>query len=191
MSRSDDFQPRPPIRYPRARLSPAKDELMLVTIPRAQVEDGDPAPVLQQLEFMTETRELAERWEGRLTLAFAGWDDDPRETAEIPAVRAYFAALTEAWPYWLHFAEKVGDTVPHLLRLLCHGHVEQVSAELVGWRFDDLDEVRRQLLQLFVRQNGLYERLGLPESMNQRIAEEVAQLLESAFSGGLPLGPPV
>lgn len=161
---------------------------MVVTIPRAQVEDGDIAPVLQQLEFMTESRELAERWEGQVSVAFAGWEDDPRETAEIPEIRAYFAALSEAWPYWLHFGEKVGDTLPHVLRLLCRGHIEQITDGVVGWAFDDLEEVRRLLLQLFVRQNGLYERLELSESMNQRIAEEVAQLLESAFSGGPPLG---
>lgn len=156
---------------------------MVVTIPRAQVEDCNVAPALQQLEFMIETRELAERWEGQLTIAFAGWEEDARETAEIPAIRAYFGALTEAWPYWLHFAEKVGDTLPHVLRLLCRGHVEQVAAGRVGWRFEDLDEVRQQLLRLFLRQNALYERLQLPESMNRRISEEVAQLLESAFSG--------
>lgn len=177
-----------PLRYPKARLSPAKDDRLLIEVPRAQVEAGDIAPVLQQLEFMTETRELAERWEGRVAVVFAGWDDDPREVTEIPEVRSYFAALTESFPYWLHFIEKVGDSLPLVLGLLCRGHREAFAPGLIGWAFDDLEEVRRQLLQLFVLQNGLYDRLGLPDSMNQRIAEEVAQLLESAFSGGPPPG---
>jgi hypothetical protein len=177
-----------PIRYPRARLSPAKDELMILVIHRDEVEAGDIAPVLQQLEFMTETRELAERWEGRIAVVFNGWDDDPREVVEIPAVRRYFADLTEAWPYWLHFIEKVGDTLPLVLGLLCLGHREAIAPGLIGWAFEDLEEVRRLLLHLFVLQNALYERLGLPESMNQRISEEVAQLLESVFSGERPPG---
>lgn len=163
---------------------------MLLAIPRDEVEAGDIDPVLQQLNFLCETRELAERWEGRISFFFDGWDDDPRETAEIPAIRSYFAALTAAWPYWLHFAEKIGDTLPHLLRLLCRGRIEALAPGLVGWGFADLGEVRQQLLQLFVRQNGLYERLGLSESMNERISEEVAQLLESVFSGGPPPGAP-
>lgn len=163
---------------------------MILTIPRDEVEAGDIAPVAQQLGFLSETREMALRWEGRISFAFEGWEEDPRETAEIPVIRDYFAALTGAWPYWLHFAEKVGDTLPHLLRLLCRGHIEQLAPGLVGWGFDDLDEVRRQLVQLFVLQNGLYERLGLPESMNQRISEEVAQLLESVFSGAALPGAP-
>jgi hypothetical protein len=50
MAVSDDPQPRQPIRYPRARLSPAKDELMILTIPRDEVEAGDIAPVAQLLE---------------------------------------------------------------------------------------------------------------------------------------------
>jgi hypothetical protein len=182
---SDPNQPGGrPLRYPRARLSPAKDELMVVTFPRAQVQACNPAPALQQLGFMIETPELAARWEGGLGFTFAGWDDDPRETSAIPAVRAYFAALTEAWPYWLHFAEKVGDTLPHVLRLLCRGHVEPVGAGLVAWRFADAEEVHALLMRLFTQQNALYERLGLPESMNGRISEEVAQLLESVFSAG-------
>lgn len=139
---------------------------------------------------MTETRELAERWEGRVAMVFAGWDADPREVVEIPEVRRYFASLTEAWPYWLHFIEKVGDSLPLVLGLLCLGHREAIAPGLIGWAFDDLEEVRKQLMLLFLRQNALYERLGLSESINQRITEEVAQLLESVFSGAPPPAAP-
>jgi hypothetical protein len=65
-----------------------------------------------------------------------------------------------------------------VLRLLCRGHVEQVADGLVGWCFDDLEEIQHQLLRLFTGMNVLYDRLELPESMNQRISEEVAQLIE-------------
>jgi len=170
-----------PIRYPKARLSPAKDETMVVTIPRAQVEAGDIAPAAQQLGFLSETPEMARRWEGRLSFAFAGWDDDPRETAEIPAIRAYFAKLTQAWPYWLHFAEKVGDTLPHVLRLCCRGRIEEVDQHMVGWRFGDLGEVKREVERQFIEMNRLYAELGLPATMKARVSEEVAQLLENAL----------
>ncbi|MBK1707343.1 LexA family protein [Halochromatium glycolicum] len=127
MAQSDDAQPQRPIRYPRARLSPAKDELMILTIPRAEVEAGDIAPVAQQLGFLSESAEMAERWEGRIGFVFDGWEDDARETAEIPAIRAYFGDLAAVWPYWLHFSEKVGDTLPHVLRLCCRGRIEEVG----------------------------------------------------------------
>ncbi len=186
MSDPNAPQPGPSIRYPRARLSPAKDDLMVLAIPRDEVEAGDIAPVAQRLGFLSETPEMARRWEGRLAVVFEGWDDDPREVTEIPAVRRYFAALTDAWPYWLHFAEKVGDSLPLVLGLLCRGHIEAVASGAVGWAFDDLEQLRRQMMQLFARQNALYERLGLPEAMNMRISEEVAQALQSAFSAGGP-----
>lgn len=171
----------PGIRYPRARLSPAKDELMILAIPRDEVEAGDIAPVAQQLGFLSETPEMAIRWEGRLGFVFEGWDDDPRETAEIPVIRDYFSELTLAWPYWLHFAEKVGDTLPHVLRLCCGGRMEDVGPDLIGWRFADLGEVKREVERQSIEMKQLYADLGLPQAMNQRIAEEVAQLLENAL----------
>lgn len=170
-----------PIRYPKARLSPAKDELMLLAIPRDEVEAGDIAPVAEQLGFLSETPEMAQRWEGRIGFYFEGWDDDPRETAEIPAVRDYFVALTKAWPFWLHFAEKVGDTLPHVLRLCCVGRIEQVAPNLVGWRFADLGEVKREIERQFIEMNRLYAELGLPRSMQERVSEEIAQHLENAL----------
>ncbi|MEE4110532.1 MAG: hypothetical protein V2I24_14365 [Halieaceae bacterium] len=41
MSDPDASQPGPPIRYPRARLSPAKDDVMVLSVPRNEVEAGD------------------------------------------------------------------------------------------------------------------------------------------------------
>jgi hypothetical protein len=124
---------------------------------------------------------MARRWEGRLAVVFEGWDDDPREVTEIPAVRRYFAAPTDAWPYWLHFAEKVGDTLARMLRLCCRGRIEAVERNLVGWRFSDLGEVKREVERQTVAMNRLYAELGLPEAMRARVSEEVGQLLENAL----------
>ncbi len=168
-------------KYPLARLSPAKDDILIITITRASVMTCDIAPMQEKLTTLSSTREAAVKWEGTVTFAFEGWDNDPRETAEIPEIRAYFAALTEAWPYWLHFAEKVGDTIPHVLRLLCRGRYERPRPGLVGWRFADFDDIKRLLSRLFCGQNVMYERLALPEEINERIAQEIAQLIESTF----------
>jgi hypothetical protein len=53
---------------------------------------------------------------------------------------------------------------------------------MVGWRFDDLSNVSAIMRTLFNHQNSLYERLGLSEEMNMRIAEEIAQLIEGSLS---------
>ncbi len=169
------------LRYPLAHHSPAKDELLAIAITHESVVTGDIEPMLEKLSFLIEHADIALQWEGKLTFYFNGWDDDPRETPEIPEIRAFFQALTAQWPYWLHFSEKTGDTIPHVLRLLCKGHFEPVAPGLVGWRFADLDDVRDQLMRLFTGMNRMYERLELPEMVNERISQEVAQLLESAL----------
>jgi hypothetical protein len=165
-------------KYPLARLSPAKDDILVIAITRESVMTGDIQPMLEKLNALSSTREAALKWEGTLTFIFEGWNDDPRETAEIPEIRAYFAALTEAWPHWLHFAEKVGDTIPHVLRLLCRGRYERPGPGLVGWQFADFDDIKRLVFRLFSGQNRMYERLALPEDINERISQEVAQLIE-------------
>lgn len=171
--------PRP--KYPLARLSPAKEGLVAFAIDRASVMDCDIAPMLVNLDALTQDRDTAIRYEGLVTFFFTGWDDDPRETADIPEIRAYFEALTEAWPYWLHYIEKVGDTFGHVLRLLCAGHYIQVQPGLVAWDFDDLLEVQACLGRLFTGMNALHDTLGLPEAMNERISQEVAQMIENAL----------
>ncbi|MBK5963341.1 hypothetical protein CCR95_04360 [Thiocystis minor] len=163
--------------YPLARLSPAKDELLIIAITRESVVTNDTGPMLDKLLPLSASHEAALQWEGKLTFYFDGWDDDPRETAEIPEIRAYFQTLTKEWPYWLHFCEKVGDTILHVLRLLCHGHSVPTQGGMVGWRFEDLAEVTHEIMRLFRHMNGLYERLDLPETMNERISQEIAQLI--------------
>ncbi len=171
-----------PIEYPKARFSPAKDQFIVVEFQRDEVERGDLARAYDLLCGLTDTREAAEFGEGRLLFCFSGWDEDPREICDIPEIRAWFRRLTEVFPYWLHFAEKQGNTLPNALMLLCQGETEwSPHTGMVGWRFADLNELQAIVLRLFTAQNGFYERLGLSEEMNERISEEVAQLLQSSL----------
>lgn len=69
------------LRYPRARLSPAKQELAIIEFPRSDIEAGNTQTTLAMLAPMAASSEKAERFEGALTFYFSGWDEDPRETA--------------------------------------------------------------------------------------------------------------
>jgi len=51
----------------------------------------------------------------------------------------------------------------------------------VGWRFEDVHDVTRLTLVLFEHMNELHDRLGLPEAINERISQEVAQLIECSL----------
>jgi hypothetical protein len=171
--------PKP--KYPHARLSPAKDELLVIAITRDSVMTGNIRPLLDQLVPLAGSRDAAIAWEGKITFYFDGWDRDPRETAEIPEIRSYFLDVTAEFPYWFHFVEKVGDTFWHVLRLLCRGHMERVRPGLIAWRFDDPGGLVRQVQLLLDYMNQLYDRLELPETMNERISQEVAQLIECSL----------
>lgn len=129
--------------YPLARLSPAKDKLLALEITLESVDRCDIRPMVEKLELLSDSPEMALHWEGKVAFCFAGWDRDRQETAEILEIRTYFAALTDARLYWLHYVEKVGDTFPRVLRLLCAGHAERVVAGQAGWRFEDLREVTK------------------------------------------------
>lgn len=170
------------IRYPKARLSPAKQELVVIEFSRTDIEANYLDTALARLQVLVDDKEAADKWEGCATFFFSGWDDDPRETAEIPELRQWFGRLSRAFPYWFHVCEKEGDTVAHVFRLLCTGHIECVNDGVVGWRFEDLQQLSGTMQVLFNHQNALYERLGLPEEMNQRVSEEIAQILENSLT---------
>ena len=168
-------------RYPHARLSPAKNQILAIAITRESVVTHDIRPLLDKLLPLAATREAAIAWEGKVTFFFDGWDQDPRETAEIPEIRAYFLDVTSEFPFWFHFVEKVGDTFWHVLRLLCRGHREQVQDGMIGWQFDDPRDLIRQVDLLLGYMNGLYAQLELPAAMGERVSQEVAQLIECSL----------
>jgi hypothetical protein len=171
-----------PMEYPKARLSPAKRQLLAIEFRRDEVERGDVRRVYGILSGLIESREAAEDGEGALTFFFSGWDADPREISDIPEIRRWFVRLTEVFPYWLHFAEKAGETLSNALMLLCQGQTERsTETGLVGWRFADLNEVEGRLAQLFSAQSRLYQRLELPQAMYDRVADEVRQLLRCSL----------
>ena len=94
----------PSPKYPHARLSPAKDEILAIAIIRESVVKHDIRPLLDKLLPLAATRESAIAWEGKVTFNL-----------------------------------------------------------LLGYM------------------NGLYERLDLPEAMNERISQEIAQLIECSL----------
>ncbi|WP_295580544.1 hypothetical protein [uncultured Lamprocystis sp.] len=52
---------------------------------------------------------------------------------------------------------------------------------MIGWQFDDHEELFRQINLLLSYMNGLHDQLGLPAAMNERISQEIAQRIESSF----------
>ncbi len=166
---------------PISRLSPAQDQQVIVVCDSAAITAGDISVVLSALKSLSSDRSSAISAEGAVTLVFYGYDDDPRELEAIPEVRAWFAKLFEAWPYWSFFASRIDQTVPLVLTLLLSGEAVAGEPGMVGWSFD-LDELKPLLLEMFGHQNELIERLEIGEDVNVRITHDFLEAVQAFFN---------
>ena len=83
---------------PTSRLSPAKDQQVIVVCDSTEINSGDISTVLTALKSLSSDRSSAMSAEGAVTLVFHGYDNDPRELEAIPEVLKWFAKLFEVWP---------------------------------------------------------------------------------------------
>ena len=166
---------------PTPRFSPVKDQQVVVVCDSAAITAGDISGVLTALKSISSDRSSAMSAEGAVTLVFHGYDDDPRELEAIPEVRAWFARLFEAWPYWSFFASRIDQTVPLVLTLLLSGEAVAGEPGMVGWSFD-LDELKPLLLEIFDYQNELIERLEIGEDVNVRVTQDFMEAAQAFFS---------
>ena len=166
---------------PTPRFSPAKDQQVIVGCDSAAITAGDISGILTALKSLSGDRSSAMSAEGAVTLVFHGYDDDPRELEAIPEVRAWFARLFEAWPYWSFFASRIDQTVPLVLSLLLTGEVVAGEPGMVGWCFD-LDELKPLLLEMFGHQNELIDRLEIGEDVNERVTHDFLEAVQAFFN---------
>jgi len=165
---------------PASRFSPAKDQQVIVVCDSAAITAGDISGMLTALKSLSSDRSSAMSAEGAVTLVFHGYDDDPRELESIPEVRAWFAQLFEAWPYWSFFASRIDQTVPLVLTLLLSGETVAGEPGMAGWSFD-IDELKPLLLEMCCHQNELIERLEIGEDVNERTTRDFMEAVQ-AFS---------
>lgn len=166
---------------PTSRFSPVKDQQVIVVCDSAAITAGDISGVLTALKSLSGDRSSAMSAEGAVTLVFHGYDDDPRELEAIPEVRAWFAQLFEAWPYWTFFASRIDQTVPLILSLLLSGETVAGEPGMAGWSFD-IDELKPLLLQMFGHQNELIERLEIGEDVNMRVTHDFLDAAQAFFN---------
>lgn len=69
-------------------------------IMRDEIERGDTSRFLANFGPGTDKARLRDI-EGRISIAVAGYDNEPDELFTIPAVRNFFASIQRTWPCWL------------------------------------------------------------------------------------------
>lgn len=65
---------------------------------------------------------------GTMLFAITGYDDDPRELDSIPEVRRFYAALHQAWPFWIYFCDLRDDRLK-LMVFCCLNNVTTLKVE--------------------------------------------------------------
>jgi len=83
--------------------------LLILDITKKDITTGGIGSVLERLHVLTDTRESVIRFRESLVFQVGGFDNDRRELPEVAEVRAFFRALTDAWPRWPWFlARRMG-----------------------------------------------------------------------------------
>ena len=158
---------------PRLDLRPGVTEPVVLMISRREVEAGDIVSVVSRLKVFLATREDAWRYRGQMTLVVDGYNDDPRELVDIPAVRSILRQLEASWPHWAYFFNQVDDSIKLLLscvagsRFLGRGAVE-MHADLVA----------AALARGFGGMNMIFDRFGFPEDELEKMSNGLVEVLQ-------------
>ena len=152
----------------------------MMQVPREEVERCNIEPPLQALRAMASTPETTREYGGRVVFVFDGYQSDPRELYSIAEVRRFVRALTNAFPYWLHFSSKVDDSLMVLVQCLVPvGPVTIVDG--VATTALDTAAWNKTLMELFGCMNGLYAQHALSEAENSTVTRQVQEYFRTFF----------
>lgn len=145
------------------------EALVVLELSRNEIEAGNIASALERLMVMTDTKENALRFENALLINVTGYDEDPRELAEIHEVRSFFAALIEQWPHWMWFLARDSGAIPLLMGLLCKIHITRLNNS-VGMSIIDREELSAKTNDLLSRGSAMFRAFGISEAQSQASA---------------------
>ncbi len=144
--------------------------IVVLEIGREQIQSCNFATTLERLMILTDTRENVLRYRDSLFLQFAGYDDDPRELAEIPEVRAFFAQLSNEWPNWLWFLGREAGYISLVMSLLCSCKIHNANGAM-GIEFTDMDQLERLTNDLLDRSMHMLRLHKIPLTEIQESAQ--------------------
>lgn len=101
---------------------PMQAPLLVCVISGHDIKLRNIEDTLGVLRKLSASRASAYAWRGKLVLSVSGYDNDPRELAEIPSVREHFAAINAVWPYWLWFIARNHEQISLVQSLLTKVH---------------------------------------------------------------------
>jgi len=140
-----------------------------IVVSRQEIDSEDITPALKILESLLYDAETVRMFQGQASIAFHGYDHDPRELYQIPEVRRYLAELDSRFPYWFYFLSTDADTLKIVAFCLCR--TREIDA---GMAYPDPHDMQAFMLTHFDAINCLFNRFHLDEAMNEEISGLVA-----------------
>jgi hypothetical protein len=156
-----------------------KPDLLILEISRPTIKSGLTGSVVNKLMTLSDNADCVKQYAGKLELWFSGWDEDPRELAQIPEVVSFFRSVNAQWKYWLHFLHKPGTMITLCLQLLCD--VQAAPGAKGALRFVRPEQLQTTLFDLFAGMNNLYACMGVDDDANRAMTKLVTADLERCF----------
>ena len=133
----------------------------ILKIDRAEIAASYIESAYVRLLALTDTTENAYRFRDSVIFSITGYANDSRELHEIPEIRAFFAKLTDKWPFWLWFLNRESGALARLVSCLC---------DVSSWRTENglslsfpSEQVTLLLEDLNNRSVAMFSSLGITE----------------------------
>jgi hypothetical protein len=142
-------------------------------VDRADVEKADIEPATTVLIRLLRDRDSVARFMNRVTIRFAGYDQDSRELHQIEEVRSFAAALDEKFPFWFYFIDLRDDMLIVLSLILCRC----VQDPIRGYSRDESDW-EKFIYTHAAAMDWLFEKFGLDEAENVTRTNQIGEYFQ-------------
>ena len=150
---------------------------VVMSISRTEIESCDYSDALNRLHTLTDTQKNVLLYKESIALHVGGYDDDKRELAEIPEVRAYFKALVNEWPHWIWFLPRQMGFISLLMSILCKVEIKPSGKNVCIVDFINDHEVVSVLEDMLNRSLYMLRLNDIPDSiMESSIHSALAEL---------------
>ena len=142
-------------------------DMLVVEASREYVEAGNIVPVLKILNTMIEPDNI-KKFSDRMMFCISGFDNDPRELAEISEVRIFMKKLDSEWPYWFFFASPYCLTLKFLAFTL-----SDIKQDSLGQMFMAGSDLSKFLKTHFMSVNIMEDKGWISQADSIRVTNKI------------------